>query len=525
MTVSDHGEDAAALRAALVSAKALSVEDVRALERAGRTWFEAEGPEGKGRRAAIDAAKLAGLANPEAALPPNGGPPVPIGPSPVEFSEDQLALAFSEINADVLRFVPAWNQWLRWDGRRFAADDVLAVFDQARTVCRQYAADLAGAATPAADRQAVGVSSAKTVYAVERLARADPRHARRADDFDADPWELNTPGGVVDLRSGQMRPHSTDDLHTKCTAVAPSGDCPRFLAFLDQIFGDDAELVDYVQRWAGYSLTGLTREHAFLFAHGPGGNGKSVLLGTIAAALGDYAMTAMADIFTINKHEQHPTHLASLRGARMVVVSETEEGRPWAEARLKSLTGGDRISARVMRGDLFEFTPCFKLWIAGNHRPVLRNPDAAMKRRLHLVHMTFVPVQADQELAETLRGELAGILAWAIEGCRWWQSEGLGKPDAVKRASEEYFEEQDRVGLWFDERCVRDPLSTTFSRRLFKDFTRWANERGELAGRESGFSEKLERLAAKKRTKAGVKFIGIDLKGGPDTDNEDLIDR
>jgi putative DNA primase/helicase len=354
--------------------------------------------------------------------------------------------------------------------------------------------------------------SAGTVAAVERLARCDPRQARSADAFDADPWALNTPAGVIDLRTGSSRPHRADDLFTKVTACAPGGSCRRWIRFLIEVTHGDRRLIHYLQRMSGYGLTGITREHTFVFLVGPGGNGKSMMLSTIASIMGDYATTAMMDVFTVGRNEQHPTHLAALRGTRMVIVTEVEEGRAWAESRIKALTGGDRISARIMRGDPFEFWPEFKLWIAGNHRPVLRNPDPAMRRRLRLIPMTFVPLKPDAGLADVLQAEQGGILSWMIRGSLDWQLEGLKEPEAVTRASSDYFAEQNSLGAWVDERCDRDALATTPSRALFADWKRWMDERSEDAGTEKRFSESLERLAAKKRTERGVVFLGLRLR-------------
>jgi len=270
-------------------------------------------------------------------------------------------------------------------------------------------------------------------------------------------------------------------------------------------------MVRYLQRFIGYTLTGVIDEHAFAFLYGPGGNGKSVLLATVAAMLGDYATTAMQDVFTVGRHEQHPTHLASLRGARMVLVTETEQGKAWAESRIKSLTGGDRISARVMRGDPFEFSPMFKLWIAGNHRPVLRNPDPAMRRRMHLMPLTFVPARPDLELTAILHAELPRILAWAVRGCLAWQRQHLAPPAIVREATDSYFAEQDSLAAWFMERCEREARVTTSSRALYADWKIWAVARGEEPGTEKWFSEGLQRHAAKKRTGTGAAFIGVRL--------------
>ena len=184
--------------------------------------------------------------------------------------------------------------------------------------------------------------------AVERFARADPAFAVTAEIWDRDPWLLGTPGGTVDLRTGELRPAKQEDGITRSTAVvpAPAADCPLWLKFLDETFGNDAALIAFAQRWAGYSLTGLTREHALVFGYGSGGNGKSVYVNVHVGIAGDYATTASMDVFIASHGDRHPTDLAMLRGARVVTASETEEGRQWAESRIKQLTGGDLISAR-----------------------------------------------------------------------------------------------------------------------------------------------------------------------------------
>ncbi|HYF08400.1 MAG TPA: phage/plasmid primase, P4 family, partial [Acetobacteraceae bacterium] len=349
----------------------------------------------------------------------------------------------------------------------------------------------------------------------ERLARADRRHAREAALFDADPWALNTPGGVVDLRTGQMRPHRQSDLLTKVTAATPGGDCRLWRRFLIQITRGDRAVIRYLQHWAGYLLTGETREHAFLFAYGPGGNGKGVFINTFAAALGDYATTAPMETFMASPQAQHPTDLAGLRGARLVVAQETDVGRHLAEARLKALTGGDKISARFMRGDFFEFTPAFKLVMVGNHRPVIRNPDDAMRRRLHLLPLTFKPQQPDPDLPARLREELPGILAWAIEGCRMWQRDGLGMPQTVKDATAAYFSEQDLLAQWLAERCdTRSATAREASSALYLDWKSWTEARGESAGSNKGFSAALERHHAKEKDPATgrMMFVGLRLK-------------
>ena len=435
-------------------------------------------------------------------------PPGPAIEAP-EFSDDAIALAFSDQHAATLLFVPEWGHWLRWDGARWARDKTLSVFDLARAVCREQAA----AADAKAQRSNPGaaIASAQKVAAVEKMARTDRRHARDASLFDADPWALNTPGGVVNLRNGKTRKHRQADLFTKVASVAPDGDCPAWRAFILQIVQGDAEAAAYLQRWAGYMLTGETREHAIMFVYGPGGNGKGVLMNTLAAMLGDYATTAPMETFMVSHNDRHPTDLAGLRGARLVIAQETEAGRVLAESRVKALTGGDRISARFMRGDFFEFIPAFKLVMVGNHRPVIRNPDDAMRRRLHLLPLTFVPVPPDRDLSERLKAELPGILAWAIEGCLTWQRETLGLPAVVRDATADYFAEQDLLAQWLAERCEAKRGEVAASASLYRSWKKWVEPRGEQPGTNKAFSAALERYHAKKKTNAGAVFEGLRL--------------
>jgi putative DNA primase/helicase len=199
----------------------------------------------------------------------------------------------------------------------------------------------------------------------------------------------------------------------------PRLECPRWLTFLDEATGKDVELIGFLQRWCGYCLTGDIREHALVFCYGPGGNGKTVMLNTISGILGDYAKTAAMETFVASQFEHHPTDLAMLCGARLVTAAETEEGRAWAETKIKQLTGGDPISARFMRQDFFTYRPHFKLMIIGNFEPALRNVDDAARRRFNVMPFTRKPPVVDKTLEDKLHSEWSGILRWMIEGCPW----------------------------------------------------------------------------------------------------------
>ena len=234
----------------------------------------------------------------------------------------------------------------------------------------------------------------------------------------------------------------------------------------------------FLQRVAGYALTGITREHALFFLYGVGANGKTTFLNAITGALGDYCRNAPIETFTATQSERHPTDLAGLRGARLVTAVETEEGRRWAESKIKALTGGDKISARFMRQDFFEYAPQFKLLIAGNHKPGLRSVDEAIRRRLHLIPFTVTipPAERDPDLPNKLKAESAGILQWMIEGCLQWQQRGLAPPGIVTAATAAYLEAEDSMAAWISDCCEIDPNHWESGACLFASWSTWATK-------------------------------------------------
>ncbi len=315
-------------------------------------------------------------------------------------SEDEAGLLFAEQYRGRLKFCADHGTWFRWDGHIWRQNKNGLAFHLCREMVRRMAED---------EPEKVRIAAGKAAFssAVERFARADRVFAVTAEVWDRDPLLLGTPAGTVDLRTGELRPAKPEDAITKSTAVAPAdtAECPLWFKFLDDTFGGDPEMIAFAQRWAGYSLTGDTREHALVFGFGEGGNGKSVFVNAHVGIAGDYAVTASMDTFISSHGDKHPTDVAMLRGARMVTASETEEGRQWAESRIKQLTGGDRVTARFMRQDFFSFVPAFKLTIIGNHKPGLRNVDDAARRRFNLVPFTRKPAVPDRQLETKLKAE------------------------------------------------------------------------------------------------------------------------
>jgi putative DNA primase/helicase len=433
-----------------------------------------------------------------------------------QFSEEALALTFSARFADLLRYCAGWGRWLRWIATHWRHDDTLKVFDLARQICREAAAEIADTQPAMAKK----LARAATVAAVEKLARADRRHAATIEQWDCDIWLLNTPAGTVDLRTGEQREHRRDDSITKCTAagLADESDCPLWREFLKRVTGADVELEKFLQRVVGYCLTGDISEHALFFAFGTGANGKTVFISTLTDLLSGYAKTAPITTFIASSQEQHPTDVAGLCGARLVTAIETEEGRRWAEAKVKALTGGDKITARFMRQDFFEFSPQFKLLIAGNHKPSLRSVDEAIRRRLYLIpfSVTIPPKERDAKLGEKLRAEWPAILRWAVEGCLNWQKQGLAPPASVLNATAEYLAEEDLIVLWLEDRCTQGRQYSTPSGELYRNWALWCESAGEKPGSQKLFAQNLEARGFKRgHNRAGSYFDGLALKATP----------
>ena len=433
-------------------------------------------------------------------------------PGFVPFSEDHLAHAFVCAHADTLRYCARWRTWFYWLGTHWTRDNTLLIRDRVRILCHQ-------AAQHAEKNMPLKITTAASIAAVERLAQSDPRVACTDDVFDADPDGLNTPDGIVCLKTGHIFPPDPSSYCTKVTRVGPAPEGARphlWLRVLDDVTNGDQAFIDYLQSVCGYMLTGDTREHALFFAWGTGQNGKSVFVNTLRYVLGDYATSTPMDTLTASNHERHPTDLADLRGARVVTAQETEQGQRWAESKIKQMTGGDPIKARFMRQDFFEYVPQFKLIIAGNHRPSLNAVDVAMKRRIHLLPFTVtIPeVKVDRHLEIKLRAEAPEILRWMIDGCLAWRRNGLERPDVVLIATGDYLESEDTLGLWLAECATKSPDAQARAGELYGSWQGWCNRNGEPCRSKKWLTQQLlDRGFESARAGKGVRVIrGLTLR-------------
>lgn len=330
---------------------------------------------------------------------------------------------------------------------------------------------------------------------IEAIARSSSRIARTAAQFNPDPFLLGTPGGPVNLKTGKLIKPDPGHFITMSTACAPAEiPTPRWLKFLGECTGGSAELIRFLQQFFGYTLTADIREQCLLFVYGRGRNGKGVMLRAQTGILGEYSHRAQIETFTAGT-ERHPTEIAAMTSKRLVFSSETERGKRWAESRIKDITGGDRLRARFMRQDEFEFDPKFKLIISGNYEPAIENCDEAMRGRFHVVpfDQVFTGDRADLNLDAKLRSEWPGILQWAIAGCLDWQRHGLVIPEKVKAATSAYFERQDVFGHWMEQETVRGADIEDTSARIFRSWTAFAKDNGEDVGSQKSLAEKLQR--------------------------------
>jgi len=395
-----------------------------------------------------------------------------------------------------VRYCFPWRKWVVRTGARWERDEAGRVHRLAkgrvRGIYREASDADDEARRKALAKHAAASESETRIRAMIELAKSEVPVS--PDDLDADPWLLNVLNGTIDLRTGKLREHRREDLITKIAPVEydPHAKAPVWEAFLERVLPREG-LRGFVQLATGYSATGDTSEQCMFIHHGPGANGKSTFQETIAAALGDYAMRTPTETLLVKRSGGVPNDVARLKGARFVTASETEEGRRLAESLVKDLTGQDTISARFMWAEWFDFKPTHALHLSTNHKPEIRGTDPAIWRRIRVVPwtVTISPAEQDRKLAEKLRDELPGVLAWIVRGCLRWQREGLQAPEEVRQATRGYRAEMDVLAAFLADCCVRNEDEEAFAGELWGAWKRWCEETGEQAGSQKRFGGRL----------------------------------
>jgi putative DNA primase/helicase len=431
-------------------------------------------------------------------------------------TDDGNALRLVDEHEQQIRYCPQ-RSWLVWDGYRWTWDEKGSIYELARDIAR---------ALPDGEGESqhrLRSLSARGLDAMIKVARTDPRIVAPLATLDANPWQLNTPDGVVDLRTGTMTAPDPASLHTRTTTVGPDFEktAERWLRFIGDTFGKDPELIVYVQRLLGISLIGTVLEQILPFAFGDGANGKSTLADTVMRVIGigetGYSISAPSEMLLASSANNHPTEIARLAGARMVVASELDDGQKFAEARIKMLTGRDIITGRFMRQDFFSFTPTHTLWLLGNHKPAVRTGGPAFWRRLRLVpFLHTVPEHLrDTHLEEHLVDhEASAILAWLIRGGADYHQHGITTPSAVQAATEEYQGDQDTVARFIADMCtLGTPGAQTMqtpSSVLRAAYERWCQQEGEEGVSAKKFAATIQKPPHNVQSSRNMRFRFFD---------------
>ncbi len=377
--------------------------------------------------------------------------------------------------------------WMAWDGRRWRPGAKGDVIRKAKDVARRLKTEAVKIADPKAAKElfrwALRSQGAYVISKTVELAWSEPEIELALDDLDVDPWLLNVRNGTLDLRTGELRDHRRDDLITKLAPVDydPGARSDLWERFLEETMNGDTDLLRYVQKAAGYSLTGDTGEEVIFFGHGPAASGKSTFMSAIKTVLGDYAMTADFETFLARRYGGGIRNdIARLAGARLVSSIEVEEGKQLAEGMVKELTGGDDVTARFLHREHFTFKPAFKLWLIANHKPRVRDDDEAIWRRIRVIPFEH-PVPKEKrdsrvkaELADVSRSG-AAILAWMVAGCMDWQRDGLGAPQRVEKATDDYRAEMDVTARFWEECVIFAAEHFTTTADLRKRYKAWAD--------------------------------------------------
>ena len=441
------------------------------------------------------------------------------------FDDTGNAQRFVDLFGDKVRYCYTDKRWLWYDGRKWCtdmtgtvkrlADKAVACMAAEAKVYAQLDADEGTDMAKAFEKHMKSCRSNKSKNAMlSEVMHHVPVLPAQMDRFKT---VLNTPGGVIDLRSGGISPHDPMTYLTKMTAVeySENADCPRWLAFLDDIFRGDKDLIRYVQKAVGYSLTGSTTEQCAFFLYGTGRNGKSTFIDIIRDIFGDYAANIQPETIMVRSNQSTAINsdIARLKGARLVTSVEPNEGVRINEGLLKQLTGDDTVTARKLYGDEFEFKPEFKLWMATNHKPVIRGTDTGIWRRIHMIPFTVqIPEEKiDRRLKYKLSAELTGIFRWAVEGCLLWQKEGLKMPRAVLEEVREYRREMDVISAFVEDKCTVGKGLSVKSSQLFAAYLNWAEQNNEYRMSSTKFGMELAKRFEKVKTRSGAYFNGINL--------------
>lgn len=457
-----------------------------------------------------------------------------------EFSSDTKKQSFNRTDmgnaerlvyyhGDNIRYNNTFKKWYLWNGKQWVTDDTNQIRQFAkktvRNIYKEASEEEDGDIRAAISKHAVQSEARAKIESMISLAESEVPIL--PDELDKNKWLFNCGNGVIDLKTGKLLKHNRGYYMNKISSVSydPNAKCPLWDKFLQDIMRNQEgninyELIEYLQKAIGYALTGETNEQVVFFLHGKGKNGKSTFLDTIRHLLGDYGKQSNTDTFTVKKNDSVRSDIATLKGARFVAASESEEGAKLAESLIKQLTGMEPIQARFLYGNPFEFVPQFKIFFTTNHKPVINGDDLGIWRRIRLIPFTVtIPEEKrDKNLPEKLLNqEMSGILRWAVEGCLKWQKEGLKPPGDIERATNLYKSEMDTIGNFISDFCTQYEGAKAYSKQLYLRYEDWCQDTGEIEIPKVSFYKKIEeRGFRKKKDNKGFYFQGIGIRSSLD---------
>jgi putative DNA primase/helicase len=444
---------------------------------------------------------------------------IPANDQPTTYNLTDLGNAerFAEKYRDKVRWCSVWNTWMIFNGKCWDADRTGYVDYLAKCVVRNIYNEAANELDDGRRKQlakhAAASESNRAVRAM--LDRAKSELPALPAEFNKHLYLLNCNNGTLDLRTGELRPHSPYDMLTRClkTDYNPGATCEKWTGFIDSIFASDQALINFMQESLGMSLCGDTSEQCLFICHGSGSNGKTTMLETVRIIMEDYGLAANIETFSMRKNQGIGNDVAELYGARLVTASENALGSRLNEAFIKKATGKEPLRARRLHENEFQFMPEFSIWFAVNHKPVVKDTSKGMWRRVHFIpfKVTIEGDKLDKHLGEKLLDESEGILAWLVQGCMTWHKRGrLVAPETVQEATKAYRAEMDTIANFIEERC--DKSGEVGATKLYQAYKAWCEENGERYEKQTGFGLQLtERGYEKEKRRDIIAYKGLSL--------------
>ena len=421
-----------------------------------------------------------------------------------------------------IRYNAAWKKWLVWNGKYWETDQSGALIHEkglqmVRNIYRELLKTDDYREQIDIEKFAMRSESTRRRESFVKAASWLPELNIQSDELDTNPWLLNVQNGTIDIKTGEYREHRPEEMMSKIAKVPydKNADCPLWKKFIREIMDNKPDLISFIQAATGWALTGDISEQTMFILYGSGANGKSTFLNTIMHVLGDYATATPTETFMKKSTDPSTNDIARLRGTRFVTTTEVDQGRRLSEPLIKKITGNDQMTVRFLYGEYFNFTPTFKIFMATNHKPIIKGTDHGIWRRIKLIPFTvrIQEEQQDKHLEQKLKEEASGILNWLLEGTKRWRQEGLKAPAIVLTATDEYRGEMDVIGKFLEEYCVQESDLKIRVRELFKAYSAWCSDNNELACSERFFSMRMKELGFKQTRTSEARFwSGIGLR-------------